>query len=562
MRTTNGLRPTVLASAALLACQGWAMELDTGNPDWSVRFDNTVKASTKIRTESADPALKDSFRLVVPGVSASAFPQALNFNAGDQNFQKRGFVSERVDLLSEFDAVFRKDFGARISAAAWYDHALHQNTHADNDPTIGQTPYNEFPARTRRIAGGDGEILDAFVFGGWRLDNGMKVTGRLGQHALQWGETLFYGDNGIARAQGPIDIDKLLASPNAQFKEFIRPVPQVSGQLQVTPNVAVGAYYQFRWEEDRLPPSGSYFSTANIPWGASQPEFVGIPGVGNFVLGARGDQQAKNSGQFGVQLKWRVDETDLGFYYARYHDKDGQLYGQINPLAPPSPFGTQPGNWYYVFPEDIKTFGASASHSFGDFNVAAEGSVRDNMPLRSGNMLYGFFPGQPQPRFATGRTAHLNLSTLATFGPSFIARESSLVAEIAWNRVLHTNDPDKELDQGRTRDASAMQLVFTPSYRQVSSGLDLSVPIGLRYSLSGSSSVTAWDSKGNGSATIGLEGNYLQTWQFAMTYTHYIGKAVPFVDYSPALTGGTPIFGHGNSLADRNYLAFSVRRTF
>jgi hypothetical protein len=177
-------------------------------------------------------------------------------------------------------------------------------------------------------------------------------------------------------------------------------------------------------------------------------------------------------------------------------------------------------------------------------------------------MLYGFVPGQPEPHYATGRTAHLNLSTLATFGPSFLARESSLVAEIAWNRVLRKHDEHGELDKGRTRDATALQLIFTPSYRQVLSGLDLSVPLGLRYTVDGHSSVTVWDAKGSGSANVGLEGNYLGVWQFALTYSHFIGKAVPFVDLSAVATGGSPIYSHGNPLADRHFVAFNLRRTF
>jgi hypothetical protein len=396
----------------------------------------------------------------------------------------------------------------------------------------------------------------------------MKLTARLGRHALQYGESLFFGDNGIARAQGPVDIDKLLASPNAQFKEIIRPVPQLSAQLQVTPEVSVGGYVQFRWEEDRLAPAGSYFSTANVPWGSQQPEFVGIPAgtpiSGNYVLTPGADQKPKNSGQFGLQLKWRVGETDLGAYVARFHDKSGQLYGNLDPTAPPSPFGTLPGTWFYKFPGNVKTVGVSASHSFGDFNVAGEASVRDDMPLRSTNMIYPGGFGAPQPQPAMGRTAHLNLSTLATFGPSFIARESSLVAEIAWNRVLSKDDPNGELDKAATRDATAIQLIYTPSYRQALPGLDLSVPVGLRYVIDGNSSVTGagWGAKGTGTATLGIEGSYLGVWQFALSYTHYIGKAVPFVDFSPILAGGTPVFGDGNPLADRNHLALSLRRTF
>jgi len=396
----------------------------------------------------------------------------------------------------------------------------------------------------------------------------MNLTTRVGRHALQWGESLFFGDNGIARAQGPIDIDKLASSPNAQFKEIVRPVPQLSGQLQLTPEVSIGGYLQFRWEADRLSPAGSYFSTANNPWGSQQPEFVdiaaGTPISGNYALAPGSDQKPKNSGQFGLQLKWRLDDTDIGFYAARFADKSGQLYGNLNPAGAPSAFGTLPGTWFYKFPGGVKTIGASASHSFGDFNVAGEASVRAGMPLLSANMIYPGGVGAPEPRPALGRTAHINLSTLATFGPSFVARESSLVAEIAWNRVLSVDDPDRSLDAGRTRDATAVQMIFTPSYRQALSGLDLGVPVGLRYVVKGDSSITgtSWGPQRTGSANAGLEGTYLGVWQFAATYTYYIGKAVPFVDYSPLLSGGAAIFGHGNPLADRNYVALSLRRTF
>jgi hypothetical protein len=90
----------------------------------------------------------------------------------------------------------------------------------------------------------------------------------------------------------------------------------------------------------------------------------------------------------------------------------------------------------------------------------------------------------------------------------------------------------------------------------------VNVPIGLRYTLDGNSSITPWDAKGNGSATMGLEGNYLGVWQFTLNYTHFIGNAVPFVDYAPLLTGGSAMYGQGNALADRDFLAFSLRRTF
>ncbi|USX11372.1 DUF1302 domain-containing protein [Oxalobacteraceae bacterium OTU3CAMAD1] len=535
------------AGAALAAAPGQAVDLDTGNPDVALRFDNTVKASTIYRLHDADPSLVNTF-------NANGSPQALNFNAGDQNFRNAGVVSQRVDLLSELDLVYKRDFGLRVSGAAWYDRAYHRDTDAASDPTLGQQPYNRFQSYTRKMAGEKAELLDAFVFGGVTLDGGGKVSARLGRHALVYGESLFFGDNAIAAAQGPTDIAKLLASPNAQFKEIVRPVPQLSAQWQVTPNVSIGGYLQFRWEESRVPPAGSYFSSANIPWNSTGPEYVGIPAgpvAGNYVLMPGGDEHPRDSGQFGLQLKWRLDETDLGFYFARYHDKFGQLFGRLNPGAPATD-----SRWYFVFGDDIKVAAISASRSVGDFNVSAEASVRDNMPLVVNNAIYFGPAGTPRPAIPVGRTAHLNLSTLATFGPNFIASESAFVAEAAWNRRLSMDDPNNELDKGRTRDASIVQFTYTPTYRQALPGLDLSVPIGARYTLSGRSSVTAWGPRHTGNASIGLDGNYLNVWQISLNYNHYIGASVPSTDYR------TTAFGDGNPLGDRDYVSLSVRRTF
>jgi hypothetical protein len=553
--TSSGCRKyrkqlSLLTIAILAACGSQAMELESGSPDVSIRFDNTVKGSATYRLHDANPALVDSF-------APNHLPQALNFNAGNDNFRKRGFVSERVDLLSEFDFVYKKSYGFRVSAASWYDKA-YQGTSDATDRFNGQSPTNAFPSDTVKLAGNKTELMDAFAFGGWDLGDSQRLTAKLGQHSLIYGESLFFGDNGIAKAQGPLDINKLMSAPNAQFKEIVRPVPQISANLQLNSDVTVGGYYQFKWVPDRLPPAGSFYSNLNVLWGSQQNEFVS-----GAALTPGGDVKPSNDGQFGAQLKWHLDGADLGFYAARFHAKDGTLYSKLK-LGPtpggPNPFGPVGGDWKFIFPEAITTTGASFSKTYDNANVAAEVSVRNNMPLNTGNIVYPELVAAPN--YAKGRTGHFNLSTVVGFGPTFIAREATLMAELAWNRVLQLNDPANTLDPTKTRDASALQFVFSPQYRQVAPGLDIAVPIGARYSLTGNSSVTPWDAKGNGSVSIGLEGNYLGVWQFAMNYTHFVGAAIPITNYGPLATGGNPVGGLGNPNADRDNLTFSLRRTF
>jgi len=215
-----------------------------------------------------------------------------------------------------------------------------------------------------------------------------------------------------------------------------------------------------------------------------------------------------------------------------------------------------------VFPDAVTTAGFSATQSIGNTNLSLEVSARNNMPLTNANIVYPNV--QAAPRYATGRTAHVNLSWLTSLAPNFLARESTLVGELAWNRALSKNDPDHMLDELRTRDATALQVIFSPSYRQVLPGLDVNVPLGLRYVVDGNSSVTGlgWGAEHTGTATLGLEGTWQGVWQFSINYNKYLGAPEPFVNYKPLLTGGHAVYSSGNPLADRDYIALSVRRTF
>ena len=134
-----------------------------------------------------------------------------------------------------------------------------------------------------------------------------------------------------------------------------------------------------------------------------------------------------------------------------------------------------------------------------------------------------------------------------------------LLAEIAWHRRTSVTRNEAALDPNSTRDASALRVILQPTYYQAASGLDLSVPIGLGYNLSGRSSViTVWNGtggKGNGDLSIGLSADYLQTWKAGITYTHYLGSGAPVLDAAGA-------YSFKQSLKDRDFISLSVQRTF
>ncbi|GGY18433.1 DUF1302 family protein [Massilia dura] len=544
-------------AAALCAGSAQAAEIATPVPDLTVRWDNTVKYSAAYRLKHP------SAMQVTPGENT------INTDDGDRNFGK-GPVSNRADLLSELDVAYR-NFGVRVSGAAWYDGVYNRATDNAFQPTYNaaSVPAGEFTEATRKLHGRKAELLDAFVFAKGTVGE-MPFTVRAGRHALVYGETLFFGMNGIAGAQQPIDVVKGLSVPGTQFKELLRPVGQVSGQVQAGANASVGAYYQYRWEKSRLPAAGSYFSTVDFLDEGGERLYTGVDATGRPVALARAhDRHAKDAGQGGVQLKWSPEGlgVDFGFYAARYHDKTPQVV-----LAP----GLHTYSLYYH--EGIRTYGASATTTLGEFNFAAEASVRHNAPLSNAGTadLFGLVPaafGGPaaasdnsgNPVYPVGRTAHLNISMLASLGPSFIAREASLVGEIAWNRVTSITKNASMIDPNARREGTAVRVVYEPSYRQVGSGLDLSVPIGLGYAPAGRSLAlgNSFGVQHGGDLSAGLNAVYESAWYLSLNYTHYFGREdTPTVLTHAAQTLPQTGYTYGQAMKDRDFISLSVRRTF
>lgn len=263
------------------------------------------------------------------------------------------------------------------------------------------------------------------------------------------------------------------------------------------------------------------------------------------------DIKAKNSGQGGVQLRWRSEalDTDFGFYAIRYHDKEFSVY-----LTPAQ-------NYRFVFHEGVKAFGASFSRSFGSVNVGGEVSVRRNTTLVGAGGtaldLTGSGNNSDNPLYPVGNSAHAQVSLIHTLERSSLWDGGLLLAEVAWNRRTSVTKNAAALDPGVTRDAWGLRAIFAPTVYQAFSGVDVTVPIGLGYNPKGRSSVLTlfnggWDKGGD--LSVGLNLDIQQTWKAGVNYTYYFGKAGGVLD------------DHGNysfrqSLKDRNFLSVSLQRT-
>ncbi|MEO8119883.1 MAG: DUF1302 family protein [Rhodoferax sp.] len=539
-------RPIALAAMTLVAVGAQAAEIDVGNPEVAVRWDNTVKYSVATRLKDADPTL-----LSRP-----------NNDDGDRNFGK-GLISNRLDLFSELDVTYQKRYGLRVSAAAWNDSVY--NSTNDNPgfsggafPNQSSVAFNQFTDATREVHGRNAELLDAFVFGKFDLD-GRTATARAGRHGLLWGESVFFGVNAIAGGQMPVDVVKLVSVPNTQFKEAIRPVPMVSGQIQLSSTMSVGAYLQTSFAPNRLLASGSYFSNSDPVVEGGENIRLGGP----LVAGRTGDIMPKNSGQGGVQLRVRGDETDYGFYAIRFHNKLPQVV--VNLGVVPG-VGVVPTSYTQVYHEGITAFGASASRTFGDYNVAIEGSFRQNQDLASSQAVNLGGLGLPaannsdNPGYAVGNTAHVNLSVLGSLGPNPLWKEATLIGELAWNRVLSITKNAAAGDPNATRDGVALRMVLEPTYRGVFDGVDIGVPIGIGWAPDGSRPLAmnpnAWIPEGGGDMSVGLNASFHDAWRFTLAYTHYYGEA------KTLQVGANNAFSRGQTLKDRDFIAASLRYSF
>ena len=519
-----------------------AASINTGNPDLAVRWDNTLKYSNAFR-------VKDQADEIVEG--------APNGDDGDRNFDK-GLISNRFDVLSEVDVMY-KNYGFRVSGAAWYDTVYNESNDNDSPNTVNQFgAFDEFSDETQELHGRDAELLDLFVTGYWDIgDSALNI--RAGRHAHLWGESLFLGENGVAGAMAPVDVVKLISVPSTQFREAIRPVNQISGEFQVNEYLSFGAYYQFEWEENRLPGQGSYFAGTDVLGKGA--DFI-IAGPFRYLR--EDDLDADDSGQGGVSVRFRLPNSDIdyGLYAIRFHSKSPQTV--TRPLAGPPTNGLL-GNYHLAYKEDIDLFGASASMVIADASVGIEVSTRRNTNLVS--LTDAAAPGasdedvRKNPPYPVGNTAHAQVSWLYGAGPNWLSQEGMFLGEVAWNRVLSVDENAENLDSRTTRDAVGLRVGYTPRYRQVMSGLDLSVPVTVGYNPVGRSGALAAFNGGaedSGVYSVGVDGTYLGTWNFSLSYTGYIGSASPGSD----IINGENEFSFKQNLKDRDFVAFSVNRTF
>jgi hypothetical protein len=247
MKSRSKLRPTVRSAIALttlgVLSGVQAGEIDLGNPDLKVLWGNTVRYNLGVRAEKQDFGLA----------------RLASVDESDASFDRGRVSINRLDLLSELDLSYKSRYGARLSAALWYDAAFNKTVKTGPGlETRGSYDNNQFSSYTKRYHGGpSGEILDAYVFGNFDLGS-LPANLKVGRQTNLWGEAIVNSAHSVSYAQSPSDGLKALISPGADAKELALPVGQVYASLQVSESLSLAAQYFFEWKETRIAQGGTY----------------------------------------------------------------------------------------------------------------------------------------------------------------------------------------------------------------------------------------------------------------------------------------------------------------
>jgi hypothetical protein len=543
-------------TTALVAAFGtgsaFAFQIETGNPDLSVRWDNTFRYNYAVRTEARNSKI---------GNDAIADEGTYSFDKGDA-------VAERLDILSELDVVFRDNYGMRVSAAGWYDAAYGDKSKSNPNLPLRNIPSyvgHEYSNYVQRFyAGPSGELLDAFLFG--KFDAGsVPVSLKVGRHSLYWGESLFLNGNlnSIAYAQNPLDLQKGFATPGVEAKELFRPLTQISGQAQVTDTLSFAGQYLLEWDSFRYPEGGTYLGPVDFAFNGPDRQFIS-PGLGFAQNGP--PNQPPEHGEWGLASRWSPKWLDgtLGFYYRNFADKLPQTF--ITKVAAGSA-----SQYNLIYADNIDLWGVSLAKNIGSVSMGAEFSYRHNTPLNS--QVLGIAPGLPgegETKGPRGDTYHALVNALGVIPATPVFDTASWSTELVWSEWSKVNSGQnlfyalgykpcqgKDKNDGcTTKDYVGASVAFTPTWFHVFPGVDLLAPVTYSRGLHGNAATIFGGNEDNGNFSVGIGADIQQKYRVDLKYIDYFGT---LKDNGTAVTSQN---GFTSLLQDRGFVSLTFKTTF
>jgi Protein of unknown function (DUF1302) len=544
--------PAVLAAAPA----AHALQLYDGSS-----HGNNVEVNLNITT-----SYTGLFRVQQPSAILVSGASNANGNDGDANL-RHGVVGNTFEVLPVLD-IKSGSFGMHFSGEYFintvYLHSNQNNQPGSVNPNV--TSNTNFANQTRTANGTNGRLLDAFVYDSWSFNGGQQITLKAGQQTLFWGQSLFFGTNGIAGGQAPIDVVSASNLVNPQTQQIFLPVGQVVATYQPNSVYTIQGYYQYQWEPYALNGVGSYFSTSDVtgPGGYRLIAENGndnstFPGSNNLFLIKNGKDLTPPSqnGQFGLSVQAQYGNYDVGLFGLRYDNKTPNVYINAPTGFSPTPGGTAVGQYKLVYSRDIWLYGTSVSTTIGATNVAGELSMRTHMPLVGSAAAGMQTPGDmgdansnqlvPIGNTMTGLASWIYGSPALRFDPGGI----TFLGEVEYVDVFRVTDNKALLAPGRTASAMALNTEVEPAYFEVLPNLELQFPLQVKYNFVGNSQMDSTMNHGTGNWSVGVVATYRESWDASLTYVGYFGQV-----------GTNPLQPEIASGSDRGYLSLNLQHTF
>jgi hypothetical protein len=388
---TTGVSLSISVSLAVLGAMSssaYGYAFDTGIDDLTGSLVSNLTTGGGIRVKNPSCSLTGDPNAEGCGAAANVDQWGFGDN-GDLNYRKGQPFSTYVSATSELLLTMPSEgFKFMVRGTAMYDFLAGDTARTSLSSSASEQVV--YPA----------DVLDLWAEKDFTL-GGESAHVRLGNQVINWGES-YFASGGI-NATNSVDIQKLLI-PGTQLKQALLPAPMLSFASGIGNGFSTEGYYQFRWNGDRFPPVGSYWSVTNNFGHGAEPTTInsnnfnvggvdagtiagsssGNPAVisninsglvnGQYAgppfnsIGIPGttDLPAYYKPQFGLKMNYKPRNVDanFGFYYENYTDKSPVFSTLANGST----------QWSYL--ENRQLFGASANFALGDWAIGTELSYR------------------------------------------------------------------------------------------------------------------------------------------------------------------------------------------